>query len=98
MAMPLPNVRTASDMLRETTAVEGVRAFWLQRLTSQAQRFGVPELADMLEETDWTIGELQRGLRKLIADGLVANVDDILGKRRTNFVDFEKGERLVRVG
>lgn len=96
LQLALPDVKTASDTLRDDTTHQEVKDFWLRKLTSQPQQFGLPELADMLEETDWSIGDLQRGLKELIANGLVENQDS-RGKRVKNFVNFEKGERLARV-
>jgi hypothetical protein len=62
--------------------------------------FGIIQLADMLEETDWFIGDIQSAFGELEEEGKVRNIDS-KGKRRTNFVHFEenkgKGEQLVRL-
>lgn len=96
LSLALPGVRTATDLMQEDATLQSVKAFWLQKLTHQPQRFGLPELADILEETNWRIGDLQRGLKELITQGFVENMD-AKGTRRKNFVDFEKNERLARV-
>lgn len=95
-AFPLPGVSEASDMLREQEALEEVREYWLRRLTSQPQRFGLHELADMIEETDWSKAILQMGLRSLIQEGLVINTDAKRARPR-NPVNFDQDEHLKRL-
>lgn len=73
--------------------VEEVERFWLSQLTERPRRFGPAEFADLLEETDWFPGDLQRALGKLINQGKVRNLDAD-GKRRSKFLHFEKSERL----
>ena len=71
-----------------------VEKYWLDRLTHEPRRFGELEFADMLEETDWFPGDLQRALGNLMSQGLVGNLD-ALGKRKSRFLHYEKaGERL----
>lgn len=73
---------------------EQVEEYWLGRLSATPHRFGRAEFADMLEETDWFPGELQRALGNLIDSGRVRNLD-APNKRRTKFLHPDKGgERL----
>ncbi len=77
--------------------IGSVKDYWLRRLTHQPRAFGLAEFAAMHEETGWFLSVLQEGLRELIAEGRVRNLDAPPGRRRTkNHVDFERGERLVR--
>ncbi len=76
-----------------------VEQFWFERLSDQPMKFGEAEFADLLEETDWLPGDLQRALGNLIAAGKVCNLDAV-GKRKSRFLHFEKknGERLQLTG
>lgn len=72
-----------------------VEQFWLGRLSNDATTFGEAAFADLLEETDWFPGDLQRALGNLIDAGKVLNLD-AERRRRSRFLHFEKknGERL----
>jgi len=76
------------------------KEYWLKRLTTSPRRFGVEELADMLEETAWFEKDLQKAFGDLEREGKVKNLEST-GRRRTKFVHFadnrSKGERLVRL-
>lgn len=73
-----------------------VKEYWLRKVTKQPRQFGLMQFALMHEETGWFHCTLQAGLRELITDGMVRNLD--AQRRRTkNYVDFEKDERLVRL-
>jgi hypothetical protein len=74
-----------------------VQAYWIRRLVTGPRRIDYAEFADMLEETDWFPSDLQRALGDLIKEGRVRNLDAV-GKRRTRFVHFDKGERLELLG
>jgi three-Cys-motif partner protein len=74
-----------------------VQAYWIRRLASGPRRIDYAEFADMLEETDWFPSDLQRALGDLMREGRVRNLDAV-GRRRTRFVHFDKGERLELLG
>ncbi|MEE8399172.1 MAG: hypothetical protein V3S89_09210, partial [Desulfobacterales bacterium] len=64
------------------------------------KRFGLDELADMLEETDWFISHFQAAFRELQREGKVRNVDSAR-IRPKNVVHFHAnkhaGELLEKV-
>jgi three-Cys-motif partner protein len=80
--------------------ISAVRDYWLSKLTSTQKRFGIEQLADMLEETDWFISDFQRAFVELEKEGYVRNVD-ARRKRPKNPVNFDKdsgrGEHLEKV-
>jgi three-Cys-motif partner protein len=81
----------------EKVSVAAVERYWLQCLSPRAKKVGLNEFADMLEETDWFPGDLQRALGNLIAAGKVKNLD-ARGRRRKNFLHLDiDGERLQLV-
>lgn len=83
------------DVEKGKTSIEEVECFWLQRLSREPKRIGQSEFANILEQTDWFPGDLQRALGNLIAAGKVANLDNPGSKRHKNFLHYEKdGERL----
>lgn len=90
---------SSDELLRadeDKVSMEEVERYWLKRLTPQPKKVGREEFADMLEETDWFPGDLQRALGNLIAAGKVQNLD-ARRKRRKNFLHFDEGsERLQR--
>jgi three-Cys-motif partner protein len=73
-----------------------VKEYWLSKLESEPKRFGVDELADMLEETGWFISDFQSAFKQLQDDKKVKNLD-ARGTRRKNVVHFEPGERLQKL-
>ncbi len=77
-----------------------VKKYWLLKLSSTPKRFGIIELADILEATGWYPGDLQRAFGALEAEGKVKN-RDAMNKQRSKFVHFDannnKGEQLVRL-
>jgi len=75
-----------------------VKSYWLTRLTTTPCRYGIEELADMLEETGWFETDFQEAFHDLEKEGKVKNLD-ATGKRRTKFVHFDQtgGERLIKV-
>ncbi len=85
---------------KEQIDLTTVKEYWLLKLSSTPKRFGIIELADMLEETGWYPGDFQRAFGLLEAEGKVKNRDAI-NKRRSKFVHFDannnKGEQLVRL-
>jgi three-Cys-motif partner protein len=76
-----------------------VKPYLLNRLSSIPRRFGIAELADMIEETGWFESDFQIAFHELEREGRVKNLD-ATRKRRTKFIHFteqdSKGERLVR--
>ena len=76
--------------------LDSVKNYWLKRLTPTPKKFGVEELADMLEETNWFANDFQIAFNELIDEGKVRNLS---AKRRrpVNAVHFEKGELLERI-
>jgi three-Cys-motif partner protein len=80
--------------------LEVVKDYWLQKLTTEPQSFGIVGLADMLEETCWFESDFQRAFGELLSEGRVENLD-MSGKRRTRFVHFDEnrgnGERLRKL-
>jgi hypothetical protein len=77
-----------------------VKDYWLQKLSTEPQSFGIVGLADMLEETCWFESDFQRAFGELLSEGRVENLD-MSGKRRTRFVHFDEnrgnGERLRKL-
>lgn len=78
-------------------SAEEVEQYWRAHLSSEPRRFGWSEFADILEETNWFPGDLQRALGNLIDAGTVRNLD-AEGKRQSRFLHFDKGERLQLIG
>jgi three-Cys-motif partner protein len=73
-----------------------VKQYWLSKLECKPKRFGVDDLADMLEETGWFISDLQSAFKQLQDENKVKNLD-ARGARRKNMVHFEQGERLQKL-
>lgn len=75
-----------------------VKHYWLTRLSSTPRRFGIEELADMIEETRWFESDFQAAFHELEREGMVKNLD-ATGRRTKKFIHFteqdSKGERLV---
>jgi three-Cys-motif partner protein len=75
------------------TDITEVERYWLAYLSAGERRIGPEEFADILEETDWLPGDLQRGLSQLMANGRVVNMD-AKAKRPKNPLHWENRERL----
>ncbi|MDA8083294.1 MAG: hypothetical protein M0024_06525 [Nitrospiraceae bacterium] len=92
---------TISGYDRDHTDLSEVKEYLLTRLSSIPRYFGVEEFADMLEETGWFIGDLQKALGELVTDCKARNLDDDKGRRRSQFVHYKgnsgRGERLVNI-
>lgn len=74
---------------------EEVDDYWRGYLVDGARRIDTAAFADILEETNWLPGELQRALVRLINAGQLENLDDGGKKRPAKPLHFEKdGERL----
>jgi three-Cys-motif partner protein len=78
-----------------------IRAYWMGKLSDKEQRFGIEQLADMLEETGWFESDLQMAFGELEKEGKVANLDDEKHRRLKKFVhfdaDYNQGENLIKV-
>jgi hypothetical protein len=92
---------SASSLIgkEKRAVVSEVKPYWLNRLSPTPFRFGIEELADMIEETGWFESDFQVAFHELEREGRVKNLD-ATGKRRTRFIHFtaqgNKGELLVR--
>lgn len=71
-----------------------VDAFWLQYLAVPPDRVAVEQMADLLEDTGWMPGDLQKALKRLIDDGEVQNLDAIKKRTRKPLHYEGQGERL----
>jgi three-Cys-motif partner protein len=76
--------------------LDEVKKYWLSKLSSTPKSFGIIELADMLEETDWFVTDFQNAFKELENEGWVKNLDKSR-KRPVHTVKFEKEEKLVRI-
>lgn len=76
--------------------LSAVKDYWLEKLTFDPKRFGIDQLADMLEETGWFISDFQQAFNELIDEGKVKNLDSPR-KRPVHAVHFEKKESLIKV-
>ena len=87
--------------LGDSVDLEKVKSYWLRKLSFNPERFGVTELADMLEETGWFISDFQKAFGELTSEGLVENLNDTSKRRRSKYVHFNadgnRGELLIRV-
>ena len=81
--------------------LEVVKSYWLRKLSANSLRFGIDQLADMIEETGWFESDFQAAFGELASQGIVANLDDKTNRRRKNYVHFEdqhsQGEYLIRL-
>jgi len=73
-----------------------VKKYWLTRLSVFPRRFGVADLAEMLEDTEWFPLDFQRAFKGLANEGTVRNLD-AKRARPVNAVNFEKNEMLQRI-
>jgi three-Cys-motif partner protein len=91
---------TLTDEANGDVKLSEVKEYWLNQLDYKPKRFGEKELADMLEETGWFIGDFQKGFNALIKGGKAQN-QDATRNRPVHAVHFEKdlgrGEHLKKV-
>jgi hypothetical protein len=76
----------------------GARSLWLEILPSVGSEAYIDEsrIADMAETCGCLISRMQSALRRLIAEGVLENVD--AGRPRPkNVVNYEKGETIRRL-
>jgi hypothetical protein len=87
--------------IEESSDLSEVKTYWLDRLSAEPRRFGIEQLADMLEETGWFESDLQAAFGELVGEGSAANVDDEKKRRRKKYIHFDanrnQGERLTRL-
>ena len=76
--------------------ISDVKGYWLNELSSEPKRFGEAELASMLEETGWLIGDFETAFIGLLNEGQVENLD-VVGKRPKHPIHFRNCERLRRI-
>jgi three-Cys-motif partner protein len=76
--------------------IDEVKKYWLSKLSLTPKSFGIIELADMLEETDWFVMDFQNAFRELESEDRVKNLDR-QKKRPVHTVKFKDNERLVRI-
>lgn len=81
---------------RDDLDLSEVKECWLNRLTTDPKHFGIRELADMLENTEWFPGDFQKAFAELAKEGKVQNLD-AKRIRPVNAVNFEKNEALMRI-
>jgi hypothetical protein len=81
--------------------LEDVKSYWFGKLSEHARRFGIEQLADMIEDTGWFESDFQAAFGELASQGVVANLDDGTQRRRKKFVHFDaqynQGEELIRL-
>jgi three-Cys-motif partner protein len=90
------NVDVQPDDIGVDTDLSIVKEYWLNTLTEKPTVFDVKRLADMLEETGWFASDFQQAFKELEKDDKVKNLD-AKRVRPINAVNFEKGERLIKI-
>lgn len=85
----------------EKVALAEIRSYWLRKLSFHPRRFGIEQLADMIEDTGWFESDFQAAFGELAEQEIVANLDDLTNRRRKKFVHFDahqsQGEHLKRL-
>jgi hypothetical protein len=85
----------------EDVDLTAVKLYWLRKLASGPHRFGIEQLADMIEETGWFESDFQSAFAELANQGMVANLDDKTNRRKKKYVHFDayhnQGEQLIRL-
>lgn len=88
------------DMFADQTSVDvtladpaKVDAYWLEYLKSGPRTVGIPEFAQILEDTDWFARDLQSSLKDLVAAGKVVN-RSAHRRRGTRPLHYEDNEVL----
>jgi len=73
----------------------------LSKLSARSLRFGIDELAGMIEDTGWFESDFQAAFGELSDQGTVENLDDKTKRRRRKYVHFDahhnQGEHLIRL-
>lgn len=93
---------SADKLIRvdDRVALPKIKNYWLDRLSHTPKRFGVIQLADMLEETGWFVGDFQKAFAELESEQKVRNLGSS-AKRPKHPVHFRangnNGELLLRV-
>jgi three-Cys-motif partner protein len=73
-----------------------VKEYWLEKLSTTERRYGIIDLADMLEDTGWFPGDFQRAFKELEKENKVENLD-ATRVRPVNAVNFSNNERLRKL-
>ena len=77
-----------------------IKDYWIAHLTVEPKKFGLADLADMLEETGWFISDIQKAFKALEDEGKVKNYDTSR-KRQKHVVHFDansnQGELLGKL-
>ncbi len=85
----------------EKMGSEEIRDYWLKKLSTHPRRFGIEQLADMIEETGWFENDFQAAFGELVDQGIAANLDDTTKRRRKKYIHFDahhnQGEHLIRL-
>jgi three-Cys-motif partner protein len=79
----------------ESADIDEVKRYWMNKLGTEPKIYDQCDLADMLEDTDWLVSDLERAFKELQSEGKTENMD-AKRKRPVHPIDFEKGERLRR--
>jgi len=96
------NFKFSNDLKNiESADLTEAKSYWLSKLSSHPRRFGIEQLADMIEETGWFESDFQAAFGELASQGIVANLDDKTNRRRKKYVHFEaqhnQGEYLIKL-
>jgi len=90
-------VRQERDKLLELSLIKD---YWLEHLSVKPRRFGLVDLADILEETGWFISDIQKAFKELEDEGKVKNYESSR-KRSKHVVHFDannnQGELLGKL-
>jgi len=89
-------IEAETTNIDDTVDMETVKQYWLDKLSSVPGKFGIEDLANMLEESNWFEKDLQQAFNELIDEGRAVNIDKH-NKRPINPVHFDKNERLQRI-
>lgn len=75
-----------------------IEEYWLTLIGKSQLVVTENVFANILSHTDRFPSELQEALKNLIDQGLVLNLDGDVSRRKKNFVDYKKSERLQYIG
>jgi three-Cys-motif partner protein len=65
-----------------------VKDYWMKKLSKEPKQIGIKDIAEMLEDTGWFIGDFQSALLELLKDKKVENLD-AKGMRRKHAIHFK---------
>ncbi len=84
------------DSKNDESNLDEIKEYWLNKLSFEPKKFGIEELADMLEETGWFISDLQKAFKELIKEGKVVNCNT-KRIRPKHVIHFNKNEYLKKL-